>query len=107
MLRPAGSAGPVAYVYVSTPKGIYGSNGEYFISLGTDYVHAYAIASNGAIKQQVSQINTQNYSGASCGTTGGAVLDHTGQYLYVSLNTSRECDALQSTGSIWSRPKLS
>jgi hypothetical protein len=101
---------PVAYVYVSTSKGIdlynvastgkmtlvsgspftttglmIGSNGKYFISLGTDYVHTYLIGSNGAIKQQVFQINTQFYSGADCGTTSGAVLDHTGQNLYVQL----------------------
>ena len=112
---------PVAYVYVSTSKGVnlydvastgkltlvsgspfkttglmIGSNGKYFITLGTDYVHSYLIASNGAIKQQESQINTQLYSGADCGTTAGAVFDHTGQYLYVSLNTSHKCDALQT-----------
>jgi hypothetical protein len=100
----ATSTAPVAYVYVSTSKGInlydvastgkltlvsgspfkttglmIGSNGKYFVSLGTDYIHSYLIGSNGAIKQQESQINTQLYAGADCGTTAGAVLDHTGR----------------------------
>jgi hypothetical protein len=79
-----------------------GSNGKYFISLGTDYVHSYLVASNGAIKQQESQINTQLYSGADCGTTAGAVLDHTGQFVYVQLfgaigaDGSYTCDAVQT-----------
>ena len=63
-----------------------GSNGKYFISLGTDFVHSYAVASNGAIGQQKSQINTQNYTGSDCGSTTGAILDHTGQNIYVELN---------------------
>jgi hypothetical protein len=108
----ATSTAPVAYVYVyvSTSKGtnlydvastgkltlvsgspfkttglMIGSNGKYFISLGTDYIHSYLIGSNGAIKQQESQIDTQLYAGADCGTTAGAVLDHNGQTLYVQL----------------------
>jgi hypothetical protein len=66
--------------------------------LGTDYVHSYSIASNGAIGQQASQINTQSYSGSTCGTTSGAVFDHTGQDVYVQLNFAQdtECTALQS-----------
>jgi hypothetical protein len=121
------SPAPVAYVYVSTSNGVnlydaasngkltlvsgspfaltglmIGSNGKYFISLGTDYVHSYLIGSNGAIKQQLSQINTQLYSGADCGTTSGAVLDHTGQDLYVSLHNAVSpsgdgvCEAFQT-----------
>ena len=117
---------PIAYVYVSTGKGVnlydvtstgkltlvagspfpisgsmIGSNGKYFISLGTDYIHSYLIASNGAIKQQESQINTQLYQGGDCGTTGGAILDHTGADVYVLLNNafvggSGVCTAYQS-----------
>jgi hypothetical protein len=117
------TAAHVAYVYVGTTKGVYlydaaangsltpvsgspfsiagsavGSNGKYFVSLGTDYVHSYSIASNGAIKQQVSQINTQTYfgnPGTNCGTTAGAVFDHTGQDVYVLLGLNG-CTALQS-----------
>jgi hypothetical protein len=122
------AAAPVAYVYVGTGKGSYlynaasngslslvsgspfpitgsaiGSNGKYFVSLGTTYLRSYPVASNGAIKGQASQINTQLYTGSECGTTHGAVLDHTGQVVYVQLypaqpvGTNEEaCAALQS-----------
>jgi hypothetical protein len=108
------AAAPVAYVYVGTrTKGIYlydaasngkltkvpgspfrntgllvGSNGKYLFSLGTNWIHVYGVASNGAMKPQVFTLNTQNYLGADCGATIGAVLDHTGQNLYVLLNAS-------------------
>jgi hypothetical protein len=118
------TAAQVAYVYVGTSKGVYlynaasngslnlvsgspfsvagsavGSNGKYFVSLGTDYVHSYPVASNGAIKGQVSQINTQSYSGGECGTGYQGVFDHTGQEVYVELpftNPRPPCAALQS-----------
>jgi hypothetical protein len=118
------SASAVAYVYVGTAKGVYlydaasngkltlvsgspfktagtaiGSNGKYFITLGTHYVHSYAVASNGAIGQQKSQINTQNYSGSGCGSPIAAILDHTGRNLYVQLNqteTGGVCVAYQT-----------
>lgn len=122
LLPPA----PVAYVYVATSKGInlynaasngkltlvsgspfnktsglmIGSNQKYFITLGTDWVHSYPVAANGAIGAQASQINTQSYNGYACGTTNGAVLDHSGQYLYVLLNVPPDdnpmCDAFQT-----------
>jgi hypothetical protein len=107
---------PVAHVYVQTHKGIvvYGAasdgkltlvegssfadtgqmggiNGKYLISVGTDYLHTYAIESDGGVGKQASEINTQDYSGAECGGPGyngssnGAVLDHTGKYFYVQL----------------------
>ncbi len=108
------SASDVAHVYVGTAKGVYlydaasngkltlvsgspfkttgmaiGSNGKYFITLGTDYVHSYAIAPNGAIGEQMSQINTQNYTGSDCGSPTAAIFDRTGQNLYVQLNKTR------------------
>jgi hypothetical protein len=122
----------VAHVYVQTARGVnlydasstgklslvsgspfqttglmIGSNGTHFITLGTDYVHSYPVASNGAIKEQASEINTRSYSDADCGTTAGAVLDRTGEYLYVSLEGAllppdsdygavTFCDALQT-----------
>jgi hypothetical protein len=54
-----------------------GTNGKYFISNGTNYVHVYAKSSTGAIGKAVSKIDTALYSGAECGTTGPSVLDHT------------------------------
>jgi hypothetical protein len=106
------STAPVAYVYVQTSKGVNvydtsaagkltlvsgspfktagrigGSNGKYFITVGTDYIHSYVVAPNGAIGKQASEIDTQNYQGSECGnnTGSGAVLDHTGQNLYLML----------------------
>lgn len=117
---------PVAYIYVQTTKGVEvfsasstgaltkvsGSpftdsgqmgaiNGSYLVSVGTDDLHAYPIESDGAIGKQASEIDTQSYGGASCGTNlGGALFDHTGKYLYVLLAPSgtsdNPCSALQS-----------
>jgi hypothetical protein len=117
---------PVAHVYIQTPRGVnlyntsptgqltlasgspfktvglmVGTNGKYFISNGTNYVHVYAMSSTGAIGKEVSKINTALYSGAECGTTGPSVLDHTGQTLYVqhynaTNGGSYVCSAFQS-----------
>ena len=77
-----------------------GSNRKFFITLGTYWVRSYPVKANGAIGAQVSQINTQNYSGRDCGTTNGAVLDHSGQDVYVLLNVPPDgntvCDAYQT-----------
>ena len=117
------SAADVSLVYVGTSKGVYlyhaaangqltlvsgspfkvagtiaGSNGKYMISLGTAYMHSYSVASNGAIQRQVSQIDTQKYLTSSddgCGTTAGAMFDHTGHYIYAPIGIG-ECAALQS-----------
>jgi hypothetical protein len=116
------STSPVAYVYVQTSKGVNlydasaagkltlvpgspfktegsmgGSNGKYFITVGTDYIHSYAVASNGAIGKQASEIDTQNYYGSECGNNTGsrAVLDHTGQNLYLML-INDQCMAQQT-----------
>ena len=76
-----------------------GTNGTHVITLGTDYVHSYKVSSTGAIGAQVSQINTQLYT-EDCGPTNGAVLDHSGAYVYVSLNTppydTGDCSAFQT-----------
>jgi hypothetical protein len=122
------AAAPVAYVYVQTTNGINvydataagkltlvkgspfktsgqmeGINGKYLLSVGTTNIRAYGIESNGAVGGQASNINTQNYSGSKCGnTTGnGAVLDHSGKYLYVQLYGNLSggediCDAWQA-----------
>jgi hypothetical protein len=121
----ASTAAPIAFVYVGTSKGTHlynaasngrltlvsgspfkttglmiGSNQKYFITVGTYWVRSYAVKANGAIGAQLSQINTQNYSGRECGTTNGAVLGHTGQDVYVLLNVPPDgnnvCNAYQS-----------
>jgi len=120
------TSAPSAYVYVQTSKGVnlydaaangqltlvkgspfktvglmIGSNGKHFITLGTDYIHSYAVAASGAIGEQASTIDTQDFAGNECGPTNGAALDHTGQNLYVRIGTggpdeSSGCFALQS-----------
>ena len=95
-VQPATTTTPVAYVYVSTPKGtdlyhaasngkltlvsgspfpasgfMVGSNGKYFITAGTHDIYSYKIASNGAIEGRVSELDTQSYSGGKCGATCG------------------------------------
>jgi len=120
---------PVAYVYVQTIKGVNvydaasdgklalvkGSpfatvgqmqdiNDKYLISVGTEYLHAYAIEPYGGVGRQVSEIDTQAYSGgAACpdtSTTGrGSILDRTGKYLYVQIGSEETavlCSAWQS-----------
>ena len=119
-------ATPVAYVYVSTNNGInlydaasnghlsevsgspfqttlpmIGSNGSHFFTFdNSDFatIHSYSVAANGAIGSQVSSIDSQNYTGVDCGSPDGAVLDHTGQNIYVLLDTSGNCGAYQTYG---------
>jgi hypothetical protein len=120
----AKAAAPVAYIYVQTTKGVnlydaaangkltlvkgapfqtsgemVGSNGKYFITLGTNYVHSYAVEADGAIGKQVSEINTQDYDGAFCGEAYGttdANIDHAGQNVYVELASYTSCTAIQT-----------
>ena len=116
---------PVAYVYVGTSKGInlynaasngkltlvsgspfkttglmIGSNQKYFITLGTYKLHSYAVKPNGAIGAQVTESYTPDFSGSECGATNGAVLDHSGQDVYVQLNVPPDgnpvCNAFQT-----------
>jgi hypothetical protein len=118
------TAADVAYVYVGTSKGVYlydaasngkltlvsgspfktagtaaASNGKYFITLGTQYLHSYPVAANGALKAQVSQINTADYAGGNCEAPSSASLDLTGQNVYVLMSPSAgagSCTAYQS-----------
>jgi hypothetical protein len=120
------TAAPVAHVYVQTNEGVNlyyaaangkltlvkgspfktvgsmgANNGKYFFSLGTDWIHVYSVAPNGAIGKQVDELNTQNYGhtyGRVCGTTVNAVLDHTGKSLYVALwgNPLNTCSQFQA-----------
>ena len=116
----AASAQNVSRVYVTTSSGInvynvgstgkltkisgspfknttgmaVGTNGKYFLTVGTHYLHSYAMTSTGGIGGQVSQINSAVYSGGDCGpTNNGGVMDHTGKSLYVLLY-----DAVADTG---------
>jgi hypothetical protein len=81
---------------------IVGGSGSQFFTLGHTLLHSYAVGSNGAIGAQQSQIPIMNYAGGSCGGTqdgdNGAVLDHTGKYVYVLLqwNADASCSAYQT-----------
>jgi hypothetical protein len=122
------TASSVAYVYVSTSKGIdvydaasngtlaqvsgspfktsgqmIGSNGKYLVSVGASDIYTNKIESNGGIGPQASSFNADSHSGGQCGNTSGAVLDHTGLNVYVSLkgapadDGNNLCDAIQSS----------
>ncbi|MGA2536275.1 MAG: hypothetical protein ABSF53_09680 [Terracidiphilus sp.] len=109
-IASAATVSPVAHVYLQTTNGVnlydaatngkltlvkgspfktvggmLGSTGKYFFTLGAEWIHVYPVDSNGAIGDQLSEIDTENYAGGDCGTTLGGVLDHTGRYLQIEL----------------------
>ncbi|MEA2541623.1 MAG: hypothetical protein QOH35_2989 [Acidobacteriaceae bacterium] len=113
----------VARVYVQTAKGVnvyntsstgkltlvlgspfkntvglmIGTAGSHFITVGTTYLHSYAIRSTGGIGAQVAQINSALYPGAAdCGTTHGGTIDRTGTEAYIQLDGTGQCAALQT-----------
>ena len=119
-VQSQGPSGPV-YGYNSSSTGqlsaisgspfkpgtqIVGSNGSQFFTLGHTLIHSWAVGSNGAIGAQLSDVAFMNYGGGSCaGTANGdatAVLDHTGKYIYVVLQSGDSnpggdtCEAIQS-----------
>jgi hypothetical protein len=70
---------------------------SHFVTIGTTYIHSYAMTSSGGIGGQVSQINSALYTGAECGTTAGGIIDHTGQEVYVQIaGAPIWCNALQT-----------
>jgi hypothetical protein len=118
------TAAAVAHVYVQTTKGVMAyaadatgkltlvsgspfsvsgemedTNGKYLLSVGTTLLHTYPIASNGAIGQQISQIDSSSY-GSGCTDTGGlgSLLDHTGKYLYLQDCGTWQTYQLESNG---------
>jgi hypothetical protein len=67
---------------------IVGATPTKFFTLGEDLIHSYGIASDGAIESQLSQVPFGDYDkqcGAQQSGSGGAVLDHTGKYIYVDF----------------------
>jgi hypothetical protein len=83
---------------------IIGSTPTKFFTLGQTLIHSYGIASDGAIQSQSAQEPVLDYTGYECGggATGedGAVLDHTGKYIYVMLDDgfryNESCGAYQA-----------
>ncbi len=124
--QSAATATNVARVYVQTAKGVnvyttsstgkltlvsgspfkntagmmIGTAGNHLITVGTNYIHSYAIKSTGGIGGQVAQINSALYAGAACGTTDGGTIDRTGTEAYIQFQFlgpyDEGCDALQS-----------
>jgi hypothetical protein len=100
-----GALTPITGSPFTTAGNMIGSNGSYFITIGFQDVYSNKIAPNGAIGEQVSEINTQDYTGAVCGdpTAGGRAnptggLDQTGKNVYIPLfkANSPTCDAIQT-----------
>jgi hypothetical protein len=81
---------------------IYGATNSRLFTLGKTLLHSYALGSDGAIQAQESQTPFLNYPGSSCGGgtsgIGSAVLDHSGQYIYVLLQNGGDgtCSAYQT-----------
>jgi hypothetical protein len=95
-----------------------GTNGTHFITNGysgdlnggqlpLNSLYSYEISSDGAIGKQVSEIDTQSYSGSDCASAfgenfpDGAELDHTGKYIYVPYcNNAVQTYKLASSGDL-------
>ena len=81
---------------------IVGGTPSRLFTLGKTLLHSYTLASNGAMQGQASQIPFLDYAGGSCGSASAgqssAVLDHSGQYMYVLLqwNADASCSAYQT-----------
>ena len=80
------------------PGQLENDNGKYFFDIGPYSVFTYLVGSNGAIGKLVSAADTREYGGTHCGypLAGGSILDHSGQYLYVQLNSFGQCAAWQT-----------
>lgn len=106
VLYDASSTGKLSLVTGSpfnTSGNLIGTNGEYLITSGINDLHSYKVGAFGQLGPQVTQFDTQSYAGGQCGTTAGAVLDHGGKDVYVSLKGAPAddgnalCDALQTS----------
>ncbi|MFP5235780.1 MAG: Ig-like domain-containing protein [Acidobacteriota bacterium] len=81
---------------------IVGGNGSQFFTLGHTLLHSWAVNSNGALGSQLSAVGFLNYTGGSCSDSqygqNGAVLDHSGAYIYALLqnNADKSCSAYQT-----------
>jgi hypothetical protein len=86
--------------FKNTAGQMIGFAGSHLITVGTHYIHSYAMTSTGGIKGQVAQINSALYPGAACGTTDGGTIDRTGTEAYIQFqylgSYDQGCDAVQS-----------
>lgn len=116
-------ADPTTNVYIQTPKGVSaytssagqlslvsgspfktsgqlaGVTGQYLISMGTDYIHTYPLATTGALGSEVSSTDTQSYDGSECGTVNygqGGVLNNGVFYVQLFDDGVGNCSDWQS-----------
>jgi hypothetical protein len=84
---------------------IVGATSTKFFTLGQTLLHSYGIASDGAIESQIAEIPIYDYAGKDCGDASdksytninSAVLDHSGEYIYVLLQGGPgNCGAYQT-----------
>lgn len=90
---------------------LVGNNGKHIVTLDAGYLYSYPVSSTGVIGAQVSEINTQLYTGAGCAglspfqwaLSNFAKMDHTGEYVYMMSNGTNlygtpvlACSALQT-----------
>jgi len=101
----ASSAGHLAAIPGAPwkPAGqIVGDNKHQFFTLGDENLYSYGLSSNGAIGSVIGQVPVLDYAGGACGSgksgANGAVLDHTGSYMYVMLEYGGDdgCAAYQT-----------
>lgn len=78
------------------------------ISVGTTWLHSYAIGANGAVGRQLATIDTANYRGSECGNTdnSGSIMDHTGQYFSVQLYGTLTNDGNNYLCAAWQTYKV-
>ena len=118
-VTPDGKVTPVAGSPFTQISGqMVGTTGSHFITrayggnlsggeVPLNYLYSYDVAANGAIGQQVSEINTQLYGGSNCSGAQGsnwpddAELDHTGRFVYVTYcSNAVQTYALSSAGDL-------
>jgi hypothetical protein len=92
----AGKLTPIKGSPFTATGTIVGTNGTHFITSYQTDLYSYDVASDGVIGAQASEINTGLYAGSDCGSISGAVLDHTGQDVYATLNLAGTCADVQT-----------
>lgn len=83
---------------------IAGSTPTKFFTAGKDLLHSYGIGANGVIEPQLAQMPVFEYGGSVCGSSAngqnGAVLDHSGKYIFVLMENGNpqiaNCSAYQT-----------
>ena len=81
---------------------IIGDNKSQFFTLGDENLYSYGVSSDGAIGSVIGRVPVLDYAGGACGSgksgADGAVLDHTGGYIYVMLEYGGDdsCAAYQA-----------